>query len=268
MLMGIDISNHQGPPSIYRDQPWYRDAEFVIVQAIEPPAGYAGWDHTDAVSGRRGYTGEQLQAAREDGKKVGVYAWLWNMLPDPFNDIRARLNIVPANFPLDMRPWVDVEDTSQTTVAIRKAATLAARRAADEWALARALPPSGGYSGGWYINGYLDGWWPEDWLYWMADYSIPPELYPSRPVHQYASTPIDQNAMLESEIVARGEPEMPAVDQAWQARKPLIVQTAGELLSLSDQLLAEANRPNGPRKSVVKRLADPELKRRAEAILA
>lgn len=156
------------------------------------------------------------------------------------------------------------------TVATRKSAVLEARRAGDDWALARVLPQSGGYSGDWYINGYLDGWWPEDWLYWMADYSKPPELYPSRPVHQYTSTPIDKNAMLESEIVTGGggEPPMPDIDQAWLDKKPLVVQNAGEILSIADQLLAEANRPNGPRKSVVKRLADPELKRRAETILA
>lgn len=218
-LLGVDISNHQGPPSQYRDQQWYRDAEFVIVQAIEPPAGFAGWDHTDAVTSRRGYTGEQMTAAREDGKKVGVYVWLWNALADPYVDIWQRLNIVPTGFPLDMRPWVDVEDTTDIAVETRKAATLAARRATDEWALARDLPPSGGYSGDWYINGYLGGWWPTGWLYWLADYSIPPTLYPTRPVHQYASLPIDQDAMLESEIVNRGGDPVDDVERAQMQEK-------------------------------------------------
>ena len=70
----------------------------------------------------------------------------------------------------------------------------AARAAADEWAAAHNLPPSGGYSGDWYLNGYLGGWWPADWVYWMADYSIAPALLPMRPVHRFSSTPVRPDA--------------------------------------------------------------------------
>lgn len=112
MLHGIDISNLQGHPDGYRQQQWYLDAEFVIVQAIEPPVGYPGHDFIDPETGKRGYTGVQLRAAVEDGKKVGAYAWLWFGLADPAGNIRSRLECVPLSVRLDMRPWVDVEDTT------------------------------------------------------------------------------------------------------------------------------------------------------------
>lgn len=112
MMRGVDISNLQGPPETYRNQPWYQAAEFVLVQAIEPPAGYPGHDFIDPETGRHGYTGVQLRAAVEDGKKVGVYAWLWNGLADTRGDILRRLGTVPASVKLDIRPWVDVEDTT------------------------------------------------------------------------------------------------------------------------------------------------------------
>lgn len=112
MINGIDIANFQGHPDTYRTQPWYVDAEFVIVQAIEPPAGFPGHDFIDPETGRRGYTGVQLRAAVEDGKKVGVYAWLWFGLADPAGNIRSRLECVPPSVKLDMRPWIDVEDTT------------------------------------------------------------------------------------------------------------------------------------------------------------
>jgi antitoxin component of MazEF toxin-antitoxin module len=87
----------------------------------------------------------------------------------------------------------------------RQSEVNAARAAADEWARERGLPPSGGYSGDWYINGYLGGWWPDGWLYWVADYGSPPgsRIRPSAPVHQFTSSPVDTNMMDESEIFAQ-----------------------------------------------------------------
>lgn len=214
----MDLSNLQGPPSGYRGQQWYIDAEFVIVQAIQPPKPYLGWNHTDAVTGLKGYTGEQLQAAREDGKKVGIYAWLWNTLADPYSDIMARLNIVPVGFPLDMRPWVDVEDTTATSTGQRQGAILRARVAADDFALQRGLPESGGYSGTWYVNQHLGGWWPHGWLKWWADYSQPAGALLGDDVvnHQFTSNPVDTDEMLESEIVEAGMAAIDFVPQDYQ----------------------------------------------------
>lgn len=112
LLTGADISNLQGHPDGYRSQPWYQAAEFIICQAIEPPPGYLGHDFIDPETGKRGYTGVQLRAAKEDGKRVGVYVWLWNGLADTRGNILARLATVPPSVQLDMRPWVDVEDTT------------------------------------------------------------------------------------------------------------------------------------------------------------
>jgi hypothetical protein len=112
VLHGIDISNLQGHPDTYRQQQWYQQAQFVIVQAIEPPPGYPGHDNIDPETGKRGYTGEALRAAKWDGKYVGVYVWLWCGLADTRSSILSRLATVPPSVKLDMRPYVDVEDTS------------------------------------------------------------------------------------------------------------------------------------------------------------
>src|SRR5215210_2493378 len=96
-LRGADVSNHQDHPDSYRQTAWYRESDFIIVQAIPVPRGYAGYDYIDPETGMRGYTGEQLRAAKEDGKKVGVYVWLWDGLPDTRADILRRLATVPAS---------------------------------------------------------------------------------------------------------------------------------------------------------------------------
>lgn len=262
-IRGVDISNHQGPPSLYRGTQWYQDAAFVIAQAIKPPAPYTGWQIG-------GYTEMQLRAAKDDSKKIGVYVWLWNTLADTAADIRARLALVPDDLPLDMRPWLDVEDVNANTGPSRQEDVLTALDVMDEWAAARGLPPTGVYSGDWYIQGYMGGWFPPNRMYWLADYGLTPTVLPSRPVHQYTSVPIDMNIMLESELVGGSTPppELPPdCDQGWQDKKDLIVATAGELLSVADQLVAEANRKGGPRIREIRRLANPEVRARAEKIL-
>lgn len=79
-----------------------------------------------------------------------------------------------------------------------------ARAAADEWATAHGLPESGGYSGNWYVNGYMGSLWPDGWRQWWADYSQPAGsiIGGSMVAHQYTSTPIDTDVMMESEIVS------------------------------------------------------------------
>lgn len=258
-IRGVDISNHQGPPSAYRGAQWYGDAAFVIAQAIRPPRPYTGWDVG-------GYTADQMRAAARDGKYVGVYVWLWNTLDDTAADIRQRLALIPDDVNLDMRPWLDVEDVQANTGPSRQEDVLTALSVMDEWAFQRGLPATGVYSGDWYIRDYLGGWFPEGRLYWMADYGLPPTVLPMRPIHQYTSSPIDLNVMLESEIVGSNAGP-PTIDWGWQEKKPIVVQTAGELLSVSDAILAEANRPAGPRRTVLRKLANPEVRARAETIL-
>jgi hypothetical protein len=144
----------------------------------------------------------------------------------------------------------------------------AARSAADEWAAGRGLPSSGGYSGDWYINGYLGGWWPADWVYWMADYSKPPELFPMRPAHQFSSTPIDQDAMLESEISTPTTPPPPPDDPCAAitvAHDALVVTVADIADRLGDALLEECKRLV-PRKSVIKGIVAQMAAERTNAI--
>lgn len=249
MRKGIDISNLQGHPDTWPSQPWYQkylEADFVIVQALEPPYGYPGHNFIDAETGKRGYTGVALRKIKADGKSAGVYPWLWNGLVDTRANILARLATVPPSVLLDMRPWIDTEDTSggpqgllaspgtrvvrqlllephpNRTIGILMGITgssrysdfLTALAAADEWAAPLSLPQSGGYSGDWYISAYLNGQWPNDRKYWQANYtSDQPELLPMRPMVQYTSTPIDMDVMLESEIVTTPPtPPTPPID--------------------------------------------------------
>jgi hypothetical protein len=275
-LNGIDVSNHQSSPSTYRSQPWYQEAQFVIAQAIPRPFP-------------DGYTGEQLRAAKADGKYVGAYLWLWH---DPTwrmggtsveLDQRMRLATIPDDVPLDMRLWLDVEDNQSTgwnSVSIPQRVDDVNRALAvlDEWSYARGLPEAGIYWSTYFINLLFGGVDYFGRKQWKAHYGIEPGSLIGGPcvAHQYTSTPVDKNVMLESEIVTASQPEPPPVeepdvpceDPGWQDKKPMVVQLAGELVSVADQLLAEANRPNGPRKTVVRKLADEALRDRAEQILA
>lgn len=262
MLKGIDLSNHQGPPSSYRHLDWYVESQFVIAQAIRPPQPFAGWEVG-------GYTEAQLRAAKEDGKYIGIYVWLWNTLADTKADIRGRLSLIPDDLALDIRPYLDVEDVTANTGPSRQQDVLDALEIMDEWGAQRGLPSTGLYSGDWYIQGYMGGWFPENRMYWLADYGLAPEVLPMRPIHQYASSPVDMNVMLESEIVTQPprEPEpTPDVDLGWQAKKNAVVGAAGELQSVSGQLTVEANRKGGPRVTVVRKLA-LDVKARADLIL-
>jgi hypothetical protein len=205
MLKGIDISNLQAMDHV--GTPSYRAADFTIVQAIAPPRPFRGWE-------RGGYTADQLRQAKADGKRIGAYVWLWNSFSSSSAtqaDIAARLATIPSDVKLDMRLWLDVEDTGSDFGPPRRQDVLDALEVMDAWAAGRGLPPSGVYSGQWYLDGYMSGWFPEGRLYWLADYSRPPELFPARPLHQYSSSPLDTDAMLESEIVSE-EADVPAID--------------------------------------------------------
>lgn len=254
MLSGIDISNLQSAPTVYRGQQWYADAQFVIVQAIPRPAP-------------NGLAGAQLEAAQADGKYVGVYSWLWHtpswrLNPDVGEDQRLRLATVPDDCRLDMRVWLDVEDDqsdswSASGLQQRKDDVLYTMDALDKWSSARGLPLAGIYTSGYFIDRLFDGWMPAGVKLWLAHYGVQPGSLIKGDVvaHQYTSTPIDQDVMLESEIVSREEP-VPDVDQAWQDRKAEIVGLAGELRTVADQIRAAANRKYGPVRSEVLPLAD------------
>jgi Glycosyl hydrolases family 25 len=206
-LYGIDISNHQ--TMAYRSTWPYQGADFVIVQAIAPPSPFTGWEIG-------GYTAEQLRAARDDDKAAGAYVWLWNSFSTSAAtkaDIASRLALIPDDVPLDMRLWLDMEDTTQDHGPPRQQDVLDALEVMDEWAIDHGLPLTGVYSGDWYIRGYMDAWFPPDRVYWQANYAHTMEsaeaaLLPARPMIQYTSDPIDQNVMLESEVVGWEVPDV------------------------------------------------------------
>jgi len=242
-LRGLDLSNYDTMQ--YRLSPEYEAAEFVIVQAIAPPEPFTGWEIG-------GYTAEQLRCAHWDKKYAGVYVWLWNSFSTSAAtkaDIAARLALIPDDVPLDMRLWLDMEDTTQDHGPARQQDVLDALEVMDDWAITHDLPLTGVYSGDWYIRGYMDAWFPPDRMYWQADYSLSAAeaaeaLLPARPVIQYTSTPCDQDVMLESEIV-NGEVPVPDCDG-------LITALSYMADDLGDKLLAEAKRPSGIRKTVVR----------------
>lgn len=211
-LHGIDISNHQGPSAGYRDRSWYQEAQFLIAQAIPRPLP-------------SGYVADQLRAAQGDGKSVGCYTWLWH---DPSwrmgdqtveDDQKRRLATIPDDVQLDMRLWLDVEDNQSTgwnrvTIAQRVDDVNRALAVLDEWSYARGLPEAGIYWSRYFIDLLFGG---RDYFgrkQWLAHYGIEPGslIGGTCVAHQYTSTPVDQNKMLESEIVTTTPPEVPVED--------------------------------------------------------
>lgn len=214
-LRGVDISNLQGLPESYRSQQWYQVAEFVIIQAIPRPKP-------------NGIATVQLRAAKADGKYTGIYSWLWHdpawrLSPKVAEDQRLRLATVLDDVPIDMRPWLDEEDNqsagwANVSIQTRKDEVLTALDVLSEWGARRGLPRAGIYWSRYFIDllfGGDDSWLPAGTVQWLAHYSAPPgSLIGGNVVaHQYTSTPIDKDEMLESEIVAaEPDPEEPMLD--------------------------------------------------------
>ena len=259
-LYGLDISNHN--TMSYRSMAEYQAADFVIVQAIDPPQPYTGWE-------RGGYTAEQLRAGVADNKHVGVYVWLWNSFSTSAAtqaDIAARLALIPDDVYLDMRLWLDMEDTTQDHGPPRQQDVLDALEVMDQWSVEHGIMPKPGvYSGDWYLRGYMDAWFPPDRVYWQANYALTHDeasaaLLPMRPCIQYTSDPIDQNAMLTSEVFSLMPQPAPEPDCAG-----LINGLAYVADDLGDRLLTEAQRPN-VRKTVVRDIVKEMQRVRTEQI--
>lgn len=75
-------------------------------------------------------------------------------------------------------------------------------------------------------------------------------------VHQYAGTSgLGSVTNVDLDVVADAEladsPVQPTVDWGWQNKKNLVVELAGELQTVADQLAAEANRRMGPRRQPI-----------------
>jgi hypothetical protein len=130
----------------------------------------------------------------------------------------------------------------------------------DEWAIERELPLAGIYWSRYFIDLLFGGvnYWPER-KQWLAHYGITPGslIGGSVVAHQYSSTPIDQNMMLESEIV-NGEEPMPDCSD-------LVNGLAYVADDLGDKLLAEAKR-SSVRKTVVRNIVKEMERVRVEQV--
>jgi hypothetical protein len=90
--------------------------------------------------------------------------------------------------------------------------------------------------------------------------------------HQYAGTStlagvgnVDLDVIGDAELA--DAPVQPPVDWGWLQKKDLVVEAAGELLTICDQLDAEANRKVGPRRAPILDLSK-QVRDRGKRILA
>jgi hypothetical protein len=202
----IDVSNLNGMG--YRSLAEYQRADGLYVQAIPRPRP-------------NGIVAQQLYAGRDDGKALGIYSWLWHdptwrMDPDLRADQRLRLETVPNDVQLVMRPMIDVEDNVSTgwqsvSVQQRKDDLMVCLDVLHAFAVARNLPDPGIYWSAYYINLLFDGWVPDGVFQWKAHYGIQPGSLIGGFVvgHQFSSTPIDQSIFVDSELQPSQEADVP-----------------------------------------------------------
>lgn len=217
LIEGVDVSNMNGDPALYRDAQWYKDASFLLVQAIPRPRG----DPT---------TPRILRTGQQDGKALGVYCWLWS---DPnwrldanvTRDMQLRLATVPDDIPLQMRPWLDFEDNVSdgwrlVSVQRRKDDVQEALDALHTWGARRNLGTPGLYISEYYTSLLFGETVAElaNWLggvpLWLAHYGRPAGSLIGGLVvgHQYASQPVDLDMMLDTEIAGASVVVVPPQD--------------------------------------------------------
>lgn len=267
-----DISNWDGVLTQERLAEWQANGVgLVIPQAISPPTGYP-----------LGVTRQQIEACALFGMPTDAYLWVWTHSAVEA-DISAKLGLLSGLEHLIGRLWLDCEDTAGATVEARLDAIRRAYVLMDQWSIAHDKPLPGCYTGRWWWQGYVaDTTECGDRDLWDADYDGVADIdvgftsyggWTSRAIKQFQGSPLDTNVLSAAEEarVLGTQPEQPEqveCDWPWVAKKPVVVSTAGELLSVKDQILAEANRINGPRKTVIKRLVTIEMQPRVERILA
>ena len=136
--LAVDVSNYTGPLNAAQLAAWKRDGiELVIVQAIDPPAGYPP-----------GCTVQQIQACQAAGLDVEAYVFLWFGLGT--SDIQAKLGLLDG---LGIRRvWLDVEDTGARSLRLPKRISVV-QGALN--AIAAAGYDNGIYTGYWFWSGYM-----------------------------------------------------------------------------------------------------------------
>lgn len=277
-LNAIDLSNHSGPLSDQQAQ-GLKDAgiRLVLVQTVDPPAGFP-----------KGVTRQQIEACLNAGLVVDAYVWLWFDLA--VEDIRRKLTLLDG---LSIRRlWLDVEDQAAAKYDTLQCETLvlAALETCDRFTVTGANQ-TGIYSGRWYwadprYMGNTTRFSDLGRELWDALYDYVPDAsvgfvpyggWRRVAIKQFQGTAtlagvpnVDLNALSDAELAkltTTPEEPMPDSDPAWQAKKDAVVQAAGELLAVSDQLVSAGKRRYGPVRADVLALAEA-VRARAQKILA
>lgn len=119
------------------------DVGLVIVQAIDPPAGYP-----------HGVTRDQIESCAAAGMPTDVYLYLWTQ-SNVEADMRAKLALLVGLENHVGRLWLDAEDTTGASVDARVTAMRQAFAVLDGWCLAHGKPRAGVYSGRWWWRSYV-----------------------------------------------------------------------------------------------------------------
>lgn len=271
-MLAVDLSNYTSTLTSANLQDLKTaGVEHAIVQAINPPPGYPP-----------GVTREQILACFAAGLSVDAYIWMWFDLG--VGDIASKLDLLDG---LPVRQlWLDVEDTA----AVKYSQAQCEEKVAAALNLCDLRVTANGqrcgvYSGRWYWGDarYMGNTTLcADRELWDANYDgvvdaalgfVPYGGWTSARIKQYRGSTslagisgIDLN-VLSVEEAAEIEglpPAPPPVEENPCAG--LIVTVADIADRLGDQILAEANRKAGPRKTELKRIVAEMAAEREQAI--
>jgi hypothetical protein len=269
-VLARDVSNYTDELTPEVLAKWKTEGvELVIIQAVDPPIGYPV-----------GKTRTQIQQCLDAGLAVDAYIYLW--FDAAIADVQKKLALLNG-FPI-RQVWLDVEDTA----AARYNQATTEARVAEALGECDRFPttfrrPTGIYSGPWFWTDarYMANTTAfSERVLWDSDYDGVPDTeagwtpyggWLSRAIKQYAGSQpdgTDLNVLCAEEAAALEGGDTPVSDDpAWVAKKADVVAKAGELQTVADQLAAEANRKNGPRRAQVLALASG-VRDRADEILA
>lgn len=219
MTRAIDVSNYTGALSqpILRAWKDHYDVRLVIIQSINPPAGYP-----------TGVTRQQLEACAQAGIASDVYLYLWTG-SNVEADMRNKLALLNGLEHLVRKVWLDVEDDSHSTPLIRSNAVRQALAVIDGWCAAHSKPRGAIYTARWYWPSYMENTTEfSDRQLWDADYDgledteaswIPYGGWRERRIKQYAGTSalagqggIDMNVLSTAEAAELAMTPSPMAD--------------------------------------------------------